>query len=80
MKLVIAEKPSVAMTIAKVLGANSRKDGYIEGNNYIISWCVGHLIRMSYPDIYVENYRKWNLEDLPIFPKEFKYEVSKYTK
>ena len=80
MKLVIAEKPSVAMTIAKVLGANSRKDGYIEGNNYIVSWCVGHLIRMSNPESYDEKYRKWNIEDLPIFPKEYKYEVSKYTK
>lgn len=80
MKLVIAEKPSVAITIAKVLGANSRKDGYIEGNNYIISWCVGHLIRMSNPESYDEKYRKWNIEDLPIFPKEYKYEVSKYTK
>ena len=68
------------MTIAKVLGAKRRKDGYIEGNNYIVSWCVGHLIRMSNPEIYDEKYRKWNIEDLPIFPKEYKYEVSKYTK
>ena len=80
MKLVIAEKPSVAMTIAKVLGAKRRKDGYIEGNNYIVSWCVGHLIRMSNPESYDEQYRKWNMGDLPIFPKEYKYEVSKYTK
>ena len=71
MKLVIAEKPSVAMTIAKVLGAKRRKDGYIEGNNYIVSWCVGHLIRMSNPEIYDEKYRKWIIEDLPIFPKEY---------
>ena len=68
------------MTIAKVLGAKRRKDGYIEGNNYIVSWCVGHLIRMSNPESYDEKYRKWNIEDLPIFPKEYKYEVSKYTK
>ena len=80
MKLVIAEKPSVAMTIAKVLGAKRRKDGYMEGNNYIVSWCVGHLIRMNNPESYDEKYRKWNIEDLPIFPKEYKYEVSKYTK
>jgi DNA topoisomerase-3 len=80
LKLVIAEKPSVAMSIAKVLGANSRKDGYIEGNNYIISWCVGHLIGMSNPESYDEKYRKWNIEDLPIFPDNYKYEVSKYTK
>ena len=68
------------MTIAKVLGAKRRKDGYIEGNNYIVSWCVGHLIRMNNPESYDEKYRKWNIEDLPIFPKEYKYEVSKYTK
>ena len=80
MKLVIAEKPSVAMSIAKVLGANSRKDGYIEGNNYIVSWCVGHLIRMSNPESYDEKYRKWDMADLPIFPDNYKYEISKYTK
>ena len=68
------------MAIAKVLGANLRKDGYIEGNNYIISWCVGHLIGMSNPESYDEKYRKWNIEDLPIFPDNYKYEVSKYTK
>ena len=68
------------MTIAKVLGAKRRKDGYMEGNNYIVSWCVGHLIRMNNPESYDEKYRKWNIEDLPIFPKEYKYEVSKYTK
>lgn len=66
------------MAIAKVLGANLRKDGYIEGNNYIISWCVGHLIGMSNPESYDEKYRKWNIEDLPIFPDNYKYEVSKY--
>lgn len=80
MKLVIAEKPSVAMSIAKVIGANSRKDGYIEGNNYIVSWCVGHLVRMSNPESYDVRYKKWNIADLPIFPDNYKYEVSKYTK
>jgi DNA topoisomerase-3 len=80
LKLVIAEKPSVAMSIAKVIGANSRKDGYIEGNNYIVSWCVGHLVRMSNPESYDVRYKKWNIADLPIFPDNYKYEVSKYTK
>ena len=80
MKLVIAEKPSVAISIAKVIGANSRKDGYIEGNNYIVSWCVGHLIKMSNPESYDEKYRKWDIVDLPIFPDNYKYEISKYTK
>ena len=68
------------MSIAKVLGANSRKDGYIEGNNYIVSWCVGHLIKMSNPESYDEKYRKWDIVDLPIFPDNYKYEISKYTK
>ena len=68
------------MSIAKVIGANSRKDGYVEGNNYIVSWCIGHLIRMSNPESYDERYKRWNIADLPIFPDNYKYEVSKYTK
>ncbi|HDV4123975.1 MULTISPECIES: DNA topoisomerase 3 [Enterococcus] len=80
MKLVIAEKPSVAMSIAKVIGANQRKDGYIEGGGYKVSWCVGHLIQMANPDAYDEKYAKWNMEDLPIIPKEYIYEVAKATK
>ena len=80
MKLVIAEKPSVALSIAKVLGANDKKDGYVEGNGYKVSWCVGHLIQMANPDAYNSRYAKWNMEDLPIFPKEYKYEVTKATK
>ena len=80
MKLVIAEKPSVALSIAKVLGANDKKDGYVEGNGYKVSWCVGHLIQMANPDVYDSRYAKWNMEDLPIFPKEYKYEVTKATK
>ena len=80
MKLVIAEKPSVALSIAKVLGANDKKDGYVEGNGYKVSWCVGHLIQMANPDAYDSRYVKWNMEDLPIFPKEYKYEVTKSTK
>ena len=80
MKLIIAEKPSVALSIAKVVGAKSRKDGYAEGNGYVVSWCVGHLIQMASPDKYDDKYAKWNLKDLPILPKEFKYEVSKNTR
>ncbi|EGG90614.1 hypothetical protein HMPREF0491_00485 [Lachnospiraceae oral taxon 107 str. F0167] len=80
MKLVIAEKPSVAMSIAKVIGANSKKDGYCEGNGYRVSWCVGHLVQMANPDSYNEKYAKWNIEDLPIIPSEYKYEVAKVTK
>ena len=80
MKLVIAEKPSVALSIAKVLGANDKKDGYVEGNGYKVSWCVGHLIQMANPDAYDSRYAKWSMKDLPIFPKEYKYEVTKATK
>lgn len=80
MKLVIAEKPSVAASIAKVIGAKNRNNGYYEGNGYIVSWCVGHLVQMANPDVYDERYKKWRIEDLPIIPKEYKYEVTKTTK
>ena len=79
-KLVIAEKPSVALSISKIIGANGKKDGYYEGNGYRVSWCVGHLIQMANPDTYDEKYAKWNIEDLPIIPSEYKYEVAKSTK
>ena len=80
MKLVIAEKPSVAISITKVIGANKKKDGYYEGNGYRVSWCVGHLIQMANPDAYDEKYAKWNMADLPIIPSDYKYEVAKATK
>ena len=80
MKLVIAEKPSVAISIAKVIGATKKKDGYYEGNGYKVSCCVGHLIQMANPDSYDEKYAKWNMADLPIIPKEYKYEIAKSTK
>ncbi|WP_330944877.1 DNA topoisomerase 3 [Streptococcus anginosus] len=80
MKLVIAEKPSVAISIAKAIGATKKKDGYYEGNGYKVSWCVGHLIQMANPDSYDEKYAKWNMADLPIIPREYKYEAAKATK
>ncbi|HGD4599041.1 TPA: DNA topoisomerase [Streptococcus agalactiae] len=80
MNLVIAEKPSVAISIAKVIGATKKKDGYYEGNGYRVSWCVGHLIKMANPESYDEKYAKWNMADLPIIPKEYKYEIAKSTK
>ena len=79
-KLVIAEKPSVAISIAKVIGAKNKKDGYYEGNGYRVSWCVGHLIQMANPDAYDEKYAKWKIDNLPIIPSEYKYEVAKATK
>ena len=80
MKLVIAEKPSVSLSIAKVIGAKNKKDGYYEGNGYRVSWCVGHLIQMANPDSYDEKYAKWNIDDLPIIPSEYQYDVAKATK
>jgi DNA topoisomerase-3 len=80
MKLVIAEKPSVGVALAKVIGANQRRDGYFEGKGYIVSWCVGHLVRMANPDKYDEKYAKWKIEDLPIFPEEYLYELNPKTK
>lgn len=74
--LVITEKPSVAREYAQILSVNGgKKDGYIENDNYIISWCVGHLITMSYPEKYDETLKKWSLSTLPFLPKEYKYEV-----
>ena len=78
--LVIAEKPSVAQSIAKVLGCTGRQDGYLEGNGYIVSWCVGHLIELSEPEGYDSKYEKWTKEDLPIIPDIFKYRVASATK
>jgi DNA topoisomerase-3 len=80
MKLVIAEKPSVAISIAKVIGATKKKDGYYEGNGYKVSWCVGHLVQMANPESYDEKYAKWNIKDLPIIPEEYKYVISKTTR
>ena len=74
-KLVIAEKPSVAQAIAHVLGADERKDGYMEGNGYLVSWCIGHLVEPANPDAYSDAWKKWNYESLPMIPEEWKYEV-----
>lgn len=80
MKLVIAEKPSVAHTIANVIGANGRKDGYFEGNGWIVSWCIGHLVEMSPPECYGEIYRRWKIEHLPILPEKWLHRVSDKTR
>lgn len=77
MKLVIAEKPSVAQSLAAVLGAKEKKDGYMEGNGWLVSWCVGHLVEMAQPEAYGEQYAKWRYDDLPILPDQWKYEVAK---
>ena len=80
LKLVICEKPSVAKSIADVIGATNRKDGYLEGNGYIVSWCFGHLIELAQPQAYDPKYEKWRKEDLPIFPSPFRYDVTESTR
>lgn len=77
MKLVIAEKPSVAKAIASVIGAKKRGEGYLEGNGYLVSWCIGHLAELSEPDAYDEKYSKWRIEDLPVIPETWQYSVSR---
>ena len=79
-KLVICEKPSVAQSVGKVLGATKRCDGYLEGAGFIVSWCVGHLVELAQPEAYGETYAKWRLEDLPILPEKWRYQVSPSTK
>ena len=73
----VAEKPSVAQAIGKVLGATSRKDGYWEGEDYLVSWCVGHLVGLADASVYDQRYSKWRYDDLPIIPEEWLYEVPK---
>lgn len=80
MKLVIAEKPSVAQSIAKVLGVSDKKNGYMIGSNYIVSWCVGHLVGLSSPEMYDEKYKVWSFETLPIMPDKWKFSVNAATK
>jgi len=80
LRLVIAEKPSVAQSIAAVIGARKRCDGYLEGGGYLVSWCVGHLIELAAADAYDEKYSKWRYDDLPILPQKWMYSISPDTK
>lgn len=80
MQLVIAEKPSVAKSIADILGALDRQDGYFEGSGYLVSWCVGHLIELAEPESYGEQWKKWTYESLPINPDHWQYEIKEDTK
>ena len=79
-KLIVTEKPSVAMSYAKILGVHGRQDGYLEGNGYLVSWCVGHLVELAPPSAYGEQYVKWNIADLPTLPEKWQYLVSASTK
>ena len=76
-KLIVTEKPSVAMSYAKVLGVHGRQDGYLEGSGYIVSWCVGHLAGLADADVYNPDYAKWRYDDLPILPEHWQMVVGK---
>ena len=76
----MTEKPSVAISYAKILGVHGRQDGYLEGNGYLVSWCVWHLVELAPPSAYGEQYVKWNIADLPILPEKWQYLVSASTK
>ncbi len=78
--LIITEKPSVAREYAKILHVSGRRDGFLENENYIITWCVGHLVEMCYPEKYDPKYKKWSMEDLPFLPATYRYEVIKGVK
>ena len=80
MELVITEKPSVAQSIAQVIGARERCDGYLKGGGYIVSWCVGHLVELATPDAYDEAYKQWSYNTLPIMPRDWKYVIKKDTR
>ena len=79
MQLVVTEKPSVAQAVSRVIGAGERKDGYMEGNNYIVSWCIGHLVELAQPDAYSDTWKKWSYESLPMIPEEWQTEVKSGT-
>lgn len=79
-QLIITEKPSVARDFARVLNVSGKHNGYIENDKYVISWCVGHLVEMLYPEAYDEKYSKWRLEDLPFLPQTYKYGVIQRSK
>ncbi|RKM61021.1 DNA topoisomerase III [Butyrivibrio sp. CB08] len=79
-KLIITEKPSVARDFARVLNVSGNQKGYIENDQYVISWCVGHLVQMLYPEAYDERYSKWRIEDLPFLPANYKYGVIEKSK
>ena len=79
MQLVITEKPSVAQSVAHVIGAKERKDGYMEGNEYIVSWCIGHLVELAKPEAYSDAWKKWDYASLPMIPEKWQTEVKSGT-
>lgn len=79
MKLIIAEKPSLARDIAQALGVTQKRDGYIEGNNYMVTWCIGHLVELANPEVYDEKLKQWSFSTLPFIPDSFKYTINPQT-
>ncbi|MDD3056949.1 MAG: toprim domain-containing protein, partial [Sphaerochaeta sp.] len=79
-KLVLAEKPSVGRELARVLGCWKRETGYLEGDAYIVTWALGHLVELAEPAVYSDRYRRWSLSDLPMLPTELKQEVIEQSK
>ena len=75
MKLVICEKKSVAQSVAQAIGAREKREAYLEGNGYIVSWCMGHLVEMSPPEAYDAKLKKWSYETLPIIPSNWEYQL-----
>src|SRR5947199_117191 len=78
-RVIIAEKPSMARDIAAALGVNRRCEGYLEGTNDIVTWCIGHLVELVDPEVYDPKYQKWRIEDLPIIPEQFRYQPNSKT-
>ena len=78
-RVVLAEKPSVGRDIARVLGCTKQGQGYLEGKDYVVTWALGHLVTLADPEAYDVKYKSWNLEDLPMLPKAFKFVVIKKT-
>ena len=79
-QLIVTEKPSVAQTIAKVLGVRTRRDGYLESGRWLVSWCIGHLVELAPPGSYDPRFVKWSKADLPILPERWQYLVSASTR
>ena len=81
LKLIVCEKPSVSLAIAPVVGATEKKNGYVEGNNYLVSWCFGHLVGLKFPDDYCEKWaEKWSFSQLPMIPDTWKLRISENSK
>ncbi len=78
-ELYLCEKPSQGRDIARILGANQRNDGYLQGDQVVVSWCIGHLLEMIPPDAYDSKYKRWSINDLPILPQDWKMAAKKST-